>query len=66
MVNEQFPDNDYYELRYKCDDYTCVIKFSSLIDGDELRNNLKDFLRGCSWSEDCVKSIFNESEEDYE
>ena len=57
-------DNNYYELRYKCGDYTCVVKFNSLLSGDELRDNLKDFLKGCSWSECCINKIFNE--EDYE
>jgi len=66
MVNERFPDNNYYELKYKCDDYTCVVKFNSLLGAEELRNNLKDFLKGCSWSEYCVNDIFNEPDDDIE
>lgn len=57
-------DNNYYELRYKCDDYTCVVKFNSLLSGDDLRDNLKDFLRGCSWSEYCINKIFNEEDDE--
>lgn len=59
-----FPDNDYYKLEYKCEDYTCVVKFNSLITADELREDLKDFLRACSWSEYCIKDIFNEEDTD--
>lgn len=64
MVDEKFPNNHYYELKYKCDDYTCEVKFNSLIGADELRNNLKDFLKGCSWSECCINIIFNEEDEE--
>ena len=60
MVDEE----KFYELRYKFDDYTCVVKFDAMIDGEELRHNLKDFLGGCSWSEYCIKQIFNEIDED--
>ena len=66
MVDEKFPNNHYYELKYKCDDYTCEVKFNSLIGTEELRNNLKDFLKGCSWSEYCVNDIFNEPDDDIE
>jgi len=62
MVDEE----KFYELRYKFDNYTCVVKFSAMIDGEELRDNLKDFLSGCSWSDDCIKQIFNEIDEDCE
>ena len=55
-------DNNYYELCYKYDDYTCVVRFNSLLSGNELRDNLKDFLKGCGWSEYCINKIFNEED----
>lgn len=60
MVDEE----KFYELRYKFDDYTCVVKFNAMVDGEELRNNLKDFLSGCSWSDYCIKQIFNEVDDE--
>lgn len=60
---DRFPNDNYYELKYKCGDYTCEVKFCSLIDGDTLQNKLRDFLRGCSWSEDCLDLIFTKDEE---
>lgn len=60
MVEETYG----YKLEYKNDDYTCTVTFGGEISGDELRNNLKDFLKGCSWSEYCINKIFNEQEED--
>ena len=62
--DDRFPNDNYYELRYKCGDYTCEVKFCSLISGDTLQNNLRDFLRGCSWSEDCLDLIFTKDEEE--
>lgn len=64
MVGERFPDDNYYQLKYKCGDYTCEVKFLSLIDGDTLVHNLRDFLAGCSWSEDCIKGILRLEDED--
>lgn len=55
-----------YKLEYKNNDYTCTVTFRGDIDGEELRYNLKDFLKGCSWSEHCIDQIFNETKEDEE
>lgn len=64
MVKEATTEEYGYKLQYKNDDYTCTVTFRGDIAGDELRNNLKDFLKGCSWSEYCIDKIFNESEEE--
>lgn len=56
------PDNHFYRLEYQYGDYSCTIKFNGDIGGDELKANLKDFLRGCSWPQSTVDRIFNEGE----
>lgn len=56
-------NNDhYYELKYRIKDYSCVVRFNGDIGGEELKANLKDFLRGCSWTQSTVDRIFNEGE----
>lgn len=56
-------NNDhFYRLEYQYGDYSCTIKFNGDIGGDELKANLKDFLRGCSWTQSTVDKIFNEGD----
>lgn len=51
--------DNYYELRYKYDDREVVHKFSAEIDLPTLADNLKDFLRGCSWLDGSVEELIN-------
>ena len=52
----------YYELKYQVKDYSCTVRFNGDIGGDELKANLKDFLKGCSWPQSIVDRIFNEGD----
>lgn len=52
--------NDYYyELKYVDGQHTVTHRFSAQIDMTTLADNLKDFLRGCSWLESQVDKIIN-------
>lgn len=51
--------DNYYELRYKYKDVEVVHKFSSEIDLPTLADNLKYFLKGCSWTTNAVDELIN-------
>lgn len=57
LMDDRYPNNDYYELKYKCGNYEIVAKFCSLIDGETLTRNLRDFLAGCAWSDEQLNTI---------
>lgn len=65
IMNDQYPNDNYYELRYKCGNYESCVKFCSLIDAYELTNNLRDFLASCAWSDEQISSILR-TEDDTE
>lgn len=44
----------YYELKYINNDCEVVMKFDASIDADDLRDNLRNFLKGCSWGSEVV------------
>lgn len=52
-------DKYYYELKYVCEDAELTYKFSAELDIDTLADHLKDFLRGCSWSEKLTDELIN-------
>jgi len=52
-------DKDYYEFKYTYGDISMVYKFSSDIGITELADNLKYFLKGCSWTEEQVEELIN-------
>ena len=58
--------NYYYELKYVNGDESLTFKFPASIDVWDLTLKLRDFLCGCSWSEDVVKSILRLEDEDKE
>ena len=53
--------NDYYyELKHINKDEILTYKFPADIDIYKLEEYLKDFLRGCSWTDSTLNSIFKE------
>lgn len=44
-------ENYKYILQYQCDDKVLTYNFNAEITMTDLKDNLKDFLRGCSWTE---------------
>lgn len=65
IMNDQYPNDNYYELKYKCGDYESCVKFCSLIDGEELIRNLRDFLASCAWLDEQINEILK-LEDDYD
>lgn len=58
-----YMNNDYYyELTYVYNDKKTTVRFNADVSGEKLIDNLKDFLKGCGWSEDNLKSMFNDEE----
>lgn len=58
-----YMNNDYYyELTYVYNDKKTTVRFNADVSGEKLIDNLKDFLKGCGWSEDNLKSMFNDKE----
>ena len=52
--------NNYkYKLQYFCDGTTVTHEFPADIGADELIWKLRDFLCGCSWSENVLKDVLN-------
>ena len=66
MINNQYPNDNYYELKYKCGNYETVTKFHSMIDAYELMKNLEYFLSSCSWDKYQIKDILRIDEDDVE
>ena len=66
IMKDQYPNDNFYELRYKCGNYETTVKFCSLIDAYELTNNLRDFLAGCAWHDDQISSILRLEEDEIE
>lgn len=54
-----------YTLTYKNDSYTNTVSFCANVNSDELKENLKLFLLGCSWQPKTVRDMFSRTEEDY-
>ena len=52
-------DKYYYELKYVDGDHTVIHRFPADIDLTRLADNLKDFLKGCSWYEKQVDELIN-------
>lgn len=52
-------DNYYYELKYVDGDHEVIHRFPAEIDKTTLADNLKDFLKGCSWYEEQVNELIN-------
>lgn len=44
-------ENYKYTLKHQCDDKVLTCTFNADITKEELKEQLKNFLRGCSWSE---------------
>lgn len=57
-------DNYRYKLQYIYDDVTVTHEFGANIDTEELVYRLRDFLLGCSWSEDTINEMFTMLNED--
>lgn len=57
-------ENYYYELKCVHDKETVVHKFPSDLTAYQLALQLGDFLRGCSWTDNQVKSILKLDEEE--
>lgn len=55
-------NNYYYEFKYVDGEHTIWHKFPADIDMDKLADYLKDFLKGCSWSEEQVDELINGGE----
>lgn len=49
-----------YKLSYIEGEKELTHIFSGYINASEMRDNLKDFLRACSWSEEGIKKILGE------
>lgn len=52
-------ENYYYELKYVDGDHEVIHRFPAEIDKTTLADNLKDFLKGCSWYEEQVNELIN-------
>jgi len=52
-------DKYYYELKYVDRNTELIYKFNADLDIDMLADHLKDFLKGCSWSEKQVNKLIN-------
>ena len=65
IVDNQYPNDNYYELKYKSGDYEVVVKFNSMLAGDTLTENLRDFLASCSWRDNQIKDILRVDDEGY-
>lgn len=52
----------YYELKYVYGSHEIVHKFPANIDLPTLADYLKDFLKGCSWTEEQVNRLINGGE----
>ena len=50
-------ENYYYELKYVDGDHEVIHRFPAEIDITTLADNLKDFLKGCSWYEKQVNKL---------
>lgn len=46
-----------YEFTYRCNGATFTTKFNAAVDIEELKENLKLFLRGCSWQDSTLKFL---------
>lgn len=57
-------ENYYYELKYVNGEETVIHKFSADTDVYELGFKLRDFLRGCNWTDNLVNSILKSDEEE--
>lgn len=66
QTTDGYPNDNFYELRYKCGDYETTTKFNSMINAYDLTRNLQGFLASCSWSDDQVKEILRIDEDDVE
>lgn len=55
-------DKYYYELKYIYNDLEVTHKFPTDLDINELADNLKYFLLGCSWTEKQVNELINGGE----
>lgn len=64
QTTDGYPNDNYYELKYKCGNYETTTKFNSMIDAYELMRNLQGFLASCSWSDDQVRSILRIDEDE--
>lgn len=64
QTTDGYPNDNFYELRYKCGNYETITKFNSMIDTYELTNNLRGFLASCTWDDDQIKSILRLDEDD--
>ena len=58
-------DNYKYKLQLISDETTITHEFSGFVTGDRLLLHLRDFLCGCSWSENNINEILR-LEDDYE
>lgn len=48
-----------YELKYINDGYESQVSFNAGIDINELADNLKYFLKSCSWTDKQVEELIN-------
>jgi hypothetical protein len=56
-------DKYFYKLQYTNNNETLTYEFPADIGGYELVYNLRNFLCGCSWTEEQVKSMLKLEEE---
>ena len=59
-------DNYYYKLQYTNGNETVTHEFPADIGAEKLIYYLRDFLCGCSWSEDVVKDSILRFDDDTE
>lgn len=57
MIQDKEPYE--YRLTYIDGDYEVTHTFSAFCTGNEMRDNLRHFLRACSWSDNAVDLILN-------
>nr|DAN37748.1 MAG TPA: hypothetical protein [Caudoviricetes sp.] len=59
----EFVNNYKYKLQYFCDGATVTHEFPADVYTEELMWKLRDFLCGCSWTEEALKDILKLEEE---
>lgn len=55
-----------YKLQYISDEDTLTYEFSADINANQMKNKLRDFLVGCSWSEGIVEDMLRLEDNDEE
>lgn len=56
-------DNYKYKLQYTNNDFVVSTEFNAEVTGDELKEHLRCFLRGCSWGDRNLRFLEDDPEE---